>query len=349
MNKHRNNKEVKVRTILIASAVIIFFAVAGVAAIFYGFNPNNAFVKKTAEVLHLPAASIGTRFVTVAELDRDLESVKKFYESQDFSKVGMRVDFSTSDGQKRLKIKERRLLNKLIENRIIERLAAERGIVITERMAEDNVDRELERYGNGEGVRENLARLYGWDMDDFVEKIVKPDIYREELEKNMKETDEEYVKAEKKIRQVQDELKNKVDFAEVAKKYSEGESAGSGGELGWFSADQVAPQIAVIAFLMKKGEQSDIIETPYGFHIIQVDDMKTEDGVEKIKVKQILVRTKNFPDWLLEKQKSMQIRVFMKDYAWNSESSEVEFKNEEMRNFEADLDNNSADDASVIF
>jgi len=349
MIKDGKNKEVRIRTMALSVLVVFGIAAAAIAIAFYGFDPKNAFVKRAAEIMHLPAASVGASMVTVTELNGDLESVRKFYESQDFSKVGMRVDFSTPDGQKRLKVKERRLLNKLIENRVIEKLASDKNIVITEKMAKGNVDRELERYGNGEDVKNNLERLYGWSIDDFTEKIVKPDMYREELEKKMKETDKDYVKAKDKVMQAKKELEGGADFSEVAKKYSEGESAGGGGEIGWFSPDQMTPQIAVVAFLMKKGERSDVIETPFGFHIVQVDDMKTEEGVEKIKMRQIMVRTMSFPEWLLEMQKSMGIRIFMKGYSWNKEFAEVEFMDHELKDFEADLSNNSADDASVIF
>ena len=350
MTKHKEEKNVGAKTIALAVLAIVLAYLAVIAILFYGMGANNFLVNKTVEILPFPVAMVGTdKIVTAGELNEDLVSVRRFYESQDFSKIGLRVDFSTEDGQKRLKVKERRLLNKLIENRIIEKLASERGISITKKMAEQNVDRELERYNSNADVKERLFSLYGWDMDDFTEKIVKPDMYREELQKNMQTKDGDYTKAKSRIDQAKEELKNKVDFAEVAKKYSDGESASNGGELGWFSADQVMPEIAIFAFLMKKGEQSDILETPLGFHIIQIDDQKTEDGVDKIKVRQILVKTKSFPDWLSEQEKEISVSIFAKGYFWNKEAGVVEFKDKSLTDFENNLEKNSAGDVSTIF
>ncbi len=333
-----------------STLVLVLVYVIVIAILVYGFGKHNVVIEKTAQSLSFPAAIVGKAdFVTMHELGDDLVAVKKFYENQNFSDIGLRVDFATADGQKRLKIKERQLLNKLIENKIIERLAVERDISVTKEMASQNVDREIAEYGNGSEVEKTLLSLYGWNMDNFKEKIVKPDMYRSELDKKRMAADSNLVKAKAKIAQAQAELKDGSSFAEVAKKYSEGESAKNSGELGWFTADQMLSEIAVTAFAMKKGERSDIIESSLGFHIIQVDDRKTEDGVDKVSVSQIIVRTTNFPTWLLEQEKKMNVFIPLKDYSWNKETATVEFVNQEMRDFENNLDKNSAGDISVLF
>lgn len=64
------------------------------------------------------------------------------------------------------------------------------------------------------------------------------------------------------------------DFAELAKQYSEGPSAPKGGDLGYFTPrDMVAP-FSNTAFGLKPGEVSDVVETRFGFHLIQVVDRK---------------------------------------------------------------------------
>jgi len=350
MTKNKIVKNIKPITAVYSFLAIILLYVAVVAVLVYGFGIHNFFVDKTTGYLPFPAAIVNkSGFVTMRDLNNDLIAVRRFYENQNFSSVGIRVDFSTPDGQKRLKIKEKELLNKLIENKIIEKLAIGRGITVTDETVSQNVDREMAQYGDGSEVSKTLFNLYGWSIDDFKEKIVKPDMYKSELEKNVKETDESFTNAKTKITQAQEELKNKADFAEVAKKYSEGDSATNGGDLGWFAAGQMMPEIAVPAFLMKKGEQSDVIESSLGFHIIQVDDKKTEDGIDKVKIRQILVRTKSFPDWLFEQEKNMSVSIPIKDYSWNKETAMVEFKSQEMKDFEKNLGNNSAGDISVAF
>ena len=113
MTKHKEEKNVGAKTIALAVLAIVLAYLAVIAILFYGMGANNFLVNKTVEILPFPVAMVGTdKIVTAGELNEDLVSVRRFYESQDFSKIGLRVDFSTEDGQKRLKVKERRLLNK---------------------------------------------------------------------------------------------------------------------------------------------------------------------------------------------------------------------------------------------
>ncbi|EKE10846.1 MAG: hypothetical protein ACD_15C00193G0007 [uncultured bacterium] len=344
--------EKKVRIKIVALSILAVFLVLILATgiCIYGFGANNYFTGKITKLVPFPAALVdGRSFVTIGELNEDRSSVERFYKNQNFSEIGFRVDFDTEDGRKRLKIKEKKLLNKLIENRVVEKLAAEEGISITKEMAMQNVSREMKNYGSEEYVKKNLLHLYGWNIDDFVEKLVKPDLYRKELESKMRETEVDFVKAEEKIKKVQEELNKKKDFSEMATKYSEAESAKNGGDLGWFTADQMIPEIAFSVFPMKKGDRSDIIESPLGFHIIQVEDRKTEDGIDKVKVRQILVKTKNFAGWLTEKEKNMDIYIPLKEYYWDRDRAVVDFTDNEMKDFESNLEKNSAGDISVLF
>jgi hypothetical protein len=350
MEQKTIEKNVKIKTIAIACIAMFLTYIITIAVLFYIVGVHNSVIDKTVRILRFPVAVIGFgNVVTANELGDNLVSVRKFYEGQDFSDIGFRVDFKTADGQKRLKIKEKELLNKLIENKIIQKLAADRNIVITKTMVSQSVDREIAQFDNGDNVSQKLFDLYGWDMNDFKEKLVKSDMYREELEKNMRASDIDFTKAKDKITQAQNELKTGANFIDVAKKYSEGDSALVGGDLGWFTADQMMPEISVAVFIMKAGDQSDVIESSIGFHIIQINDKRTEDGVDKVKISQIIVRKKDFADWLLEQEKDMHIFIPLKDYRWNQEAATVEFVSSEMQDFEKNLGTNSAGDISVVF
>jgi len=344
------DKDVRFSTIIYSLLVIfsLFLLTTGIAI--YKLGANSRFTQTIAKIIPFPAAVINsTNFIYIRTLQADLVAIKSFYENQDFSGIGFRVDFKTIDGQKRLKIKEKDRLNKLIENEIIRQLAEKRGIRINSAIVRQEVERKLAEYGSQDDFSANVKNLYGWDVSDFEEKIVKPDMYRERLQKNVQESDEEMSAAKKKIDEAIKELENKKDFSEVAKTLSDGESAKNGGDLGWLSSDQMIPEIAVAAVLLNKGERSDIIETNLGFHIVRVDDKKNEDGIDKIKLSQIFVRSKNFSDWLFEQEKSFNVYIPLKGFIWDKETQSVKFRDQDLIDFENNLEKNSPDDISVLF
>jgi peptidyl-prolyl cis-trans isomerase D len=72
------------------------------------------------------------------------------------------------------------------------------------------------------------------------------------------------------------QLKGGADFAELAKKNSEDTgSAEKGGELGWIVKGQTVPNFEKTAFSLQPGTLSGIIETEYGYHILQIEEKQT--------------------------------------------------------------------------
>lgn len=79
--------------------------------------------------------------------------------------------------------------------------------------------------------------------------------------------------AKQKADEVLAKLKGGTDFADLAKKYSDDPaSAEKGGELGWINRGQTVPEFEKTAFSLKKGETSGLVQSSYGFHIIQLED-----------------------------------------------------------------------------
>lgn len=84
-------------------------------------------------------------------------------------------------------------------------------------------------------------------------------------------------------------LQDGADFGELAKQYSEDPgTAARGGDLGFVNRGDFVKEFEEVAFGLNEGEYSDIVQTQFGFHIIQLLEKKGE----KIHARHILVQLK---------------------------------------------------------
>ena len=82
------------------------------------------------------------------------------------------------------------------------------------------------------------------------------------------------LKTEQEAKDVIKQLKNGADFVELAKKSSDGPSAQTGGDLGYFSRGQMVKPFEDAAFALKPGQISDPVQTEFGWHVIKVEDRR---------------------------------------------------------------------------
>lgn len=346
----RYSKKIRLSTIIKSLLAIFVLLALFFGILIYWFNFDGKSSRIAIKMLPYPAAIISnTNFVSVSELKSNLDAVKKFYENQDFSDTGFRVDFNTPEGKNRLKIKERKLLNKLIENKVVEIVAKKKGITLSMNTIEQELKRKMNEYGTGDELAGNLKKLYGWNVVDFEREIVMPDMYRQALQKYISEDDSQELEAKNKINKAKAELGNKADFIKTVEKYSEGESAKNDGSLGWFSADQMAPELATATFSLEKGKISEVIRSNFGYHIIRLEDKKTENNVEKVKISQIFVKAESFSEWLQNQEKGIKIYIPLRSYYFDKNSGSVKFQDQNLKDFENNLNKNSAGDISVLF
>ena len=87
---------------------------------------------------------------------------------------------------------------------------------------------------------------------------------------------EEKANARARAEAVVKEARAGKDFAQLAKRESNDPTAAKGGEIGWMAAGQMPPPVETAVFTLSKGGVSEPIETPAGFQIFKVEDMREE-------------------------------------------------------------------------
>jgi peptidyl-prolyl cis-trans isomerase C len=82
------------------------------------------------------------------------------------------------------------------------------------------------------------------------------------------------VPTEEEAKAVLAQLKAGADFATLAKEKSKDPGGADGGDLGYFTKEQMVPEFAAVAFKLDKGQLSDPVKTQFGWHIIKVEDKR---------------------------------------------------------------------------
>lgn len=120
---------------------------------------------------------------------------------------------------------------------------------------------------------EEGTKYYKDNLDDFTkpEQVMASHIL---INVPIGMTVELKAKALEKIEDIQRQLTEGADFAELAKQYSEDSTAQNGGSLGYFMRGQMVEEVEKAAFTTDPGKISDIVETDFGYHIIKVLDKK---------------------------------------------------------------------------
>jgi len=93
------------------------------------------------------------------------------------------------------------------------------------------------------------------------------------------------VETEDDAKAIEAELKKGADFAELAKKKSKDPGASDGGDLGFFTKDQMVPEFSAAAFSLEPGKISDPVKSQFGWHIIKVEEKRNRKAPDFDQVK----------------------------------------------------------------
>jgi peptidyl-prolyl cis-trans isomerase C len=147
---------------------------------------------------------------------------------------------------------------------------------------------EAKKLANAPGFADQLAHarkkvlmevLLNEESKSAVTDAAKHKLYDESVKKLTPEKEVRarhiLVESEAKAKEVLAKFKAGGDFAALAKELSKDPGSSDGGDLGYFSKDQMVSEFAEVAFKLEKGKVSDPVKTQFGWHIIKVEDTRT--------------------------------------------------------------------------
>jgi peptidyl-prolyl cis-trans isomerase SurA len=110
--------------------------------------------------------------------------------------------------------------------------------------------------------------------------------------------------ARERLRRLRERIVTGTDFAEIAKLHSEDATSQKGGDLGWVAPGDTVPEFERAMNDLKEGEVSEPIQTPFGWHLVQVVQRRSDelsDDRKKAAARQAIRARKAdeaYQDWL---------------------------------------------------
>lgn len=201
-------------------------------------------------------------------------------------------------------------LERMIEERLLIDAGRKTGLKVGEKNVTKAINEIKRNNGLGDGDLEKMLQAESKSLEEYrgkihdqilVSRVVsfevrkKINVSKEEIEKFYNDHLKDYWVTEKlqlrhilflmdetlpdedkrfkrqKASEALQKIRSGADFVIVAKEFSEDISASTGGDLGEIERGKMVPEFEKAAFRLKEGEVSDLVETPYGLHIIKVD------------------------------------------------------------------------------
>lgn len=283
------------------------------------------------------AAKVNGETISTSQLDQQLTQLKKQYPNM----------FDGADGEGRLLDFKKRLLDNLINAKLIEQAAKDKDIKVTDADIKKQID-QLKAGFKDEKQFEDALKSAGMTLDALNEQIRQQLMTQkliESLSKNQKVTDADIktyydanksqffqksakrsshilFKAEdkKKAEKVLAQIKAGGDFNSLAKANSiDTATAAKGGDQGWPSVAYV-PEFQSALDKLKKGQMSGLVQTPYGWHIVKVTDERagSQKTMAEVKpqIEQMIIqqrRAEAYQKFLNDLRKKAEIDILVAD------------------------------------
>jgi peptidyl-prolyl cis-trans isomerase SurA len=263
-------------------------------------------------LLHVPAqAGVADRIVAI--INDEVITLSELNSAFEPYQAKLEASYTGAEREKALTETKLTLLNRMIDNLLMEQQSRKAGIVVKDEevtgaikellgrrnLSQDELQQALAREGTTletyrKGVRDQLMRIR------LVQREIKSKVAvsNEEIGEYYRKNREDYEGKEAvRIKQIllplpkdaSPEAKEKLrddagaihkrlldgePFELISARYSQGPAAAAGGDIGYIEKGMMHPEMEAVAFSLPLGQVSAVIESSVGFHIIQVIDRR---------------------------------------------------------------------------
>lgn len=250
--------------------LVVLLAVIGVGVYrVYAKAATDTFTVTVAKVLRLPVLKINGEVVRYAEFADDMKAINIM---RDYEKANDGTNANLTDEQMTDQVLWR------LANTILVNQAAMNYNLKTEKGDIDALKTQLlQNFASADELNVELKKRYGWDLDTYEKKVMNTFILQSKLSDALAADEKLQTEVKTQAQAVLDQIKGGADFADMAKQYGQDGTKDTGGDLGFFARGEMVQEFEDAAFALKAGEISqELVKTDYGYHIIKVEEVKTE-------------------------------------------------------------------------
>jgi parvulin-like peptidyl-prolyl isomerase len=292
--------------VFLGVVVLVVAVVVGLGAYkIYGKTATDKFSLAIAKAFNFPAVKVAGERIPYVSYAEDLKAI---HTMRDYDKsqrdAGAPAERSPGAELTEAQMSDQ-VLWRLVNNLLVNKAAQKYSITVEADDLKNLKAQMLQQFKDEATANGELMKRYGWDLGVYEKKVMHPFILQTKLAQKMKDDPKMKEDLRAEAEKVLEEVKNGGDFAALAKEHNTDSSGERGGDLGWFGKGEMVPEFEKAAYSLKKGEvYPTLVETSYGYHIIRLDDKRTEKvknekgktvNAEKVRASQVLFR---FPDLL---------------------------------------------------
>lgn len=280
----------------------------------YAKAATDSFTVTIAKVLRLPVLKINGEVVRYGEFAEDMKA------------IGVMRDFEIANGGQNGSLTDEQMTDQVLWRLANSILVKQGAIKYGLKVENEDIDllktQLLQNFENVDQLNEELKLRYGWDLATYEKKVMHTFILQSKLADSL--ATDLALKEEVRLQalSVLEQIKGGADFADLAQKYGQDGTKDNGGDLGFFAKGDMVPEFEEAAFALQPGEvTSDLVETDYGYHIIKLEEKKTEKvqdengktvDQEQIRARHILFRTPAIDTYLDGLAKQSRIHLYLK-------------------------------------
>jgi len=276
--------------------------------------PASPIVTAAAVTTTAPAgvvAMVNGQPISQDAFDQQMAQVRAFLEQQG-------TDLESDEGKQTLDQDRHRALEQMIDQELVRQAAVELGIEVTDAQLEETVQKGIDQGGGREKLDAWLEQnhLTYENYKELIRNDLLANAVRVKVVGDVPQTARQVharhilVNSREEALDILAKLKAGDDFATLAKEKSlDVVSRENGGDLGFFPAGIMAPEFEKAAFALKPNEISDVVQTPFGFHIIQV--LEVDPAHELSQDMQQRIEDQRFRRWLAQQREQATIERYL--------------------------------------